>query len=94
MRQQLRQLADDLDAEKLEREPGTRKRPAFMAKVLVYDLRTENCVREYERDFNMQSTRKWLHRLHIWALNNQLSVEVLSAFDDGLLRLRNDAKAG
>lgn len=62
------------------------QREPMPVRVLVYDLRTDETVREYVMNFNDPVKRKWLLRVQLWAFRDRKSVEILSMEDDELDR--------
>jgi hypothetical protein len=54
---------------------------SFMVVVTVYDLKTENSVREEVIDFGDYEHRKWLGKITYWAVSNGYSIETMSKAD-------------
>lgn len=59
-----------------------RKLKQLRIKVLVYDIDTEEQIREHDVNFSDGDKRRWLSQLIVWAASNKKSVEIINYFDD------------
>lgn len=58
--------------------------PVGRIKVIVYDLRTGEMIREHDTNFSIRSDRDWLTQISVWAWSNGYSVETLNYEDRNL----------
>lgn len=49
--------------------------------VMIYDLKTDNLVKEEKLDYGNFEDRKHLGRLTFWALSNHCTVETIAMID-------------
>ena len=58
------------------------KHKGLPLKILVFELESDNPIREHDIDYHNDDTRKWLTRLIVWATTNNKSIEIVNINDD------------
>ena len=58
--------------------PKRKPKAALMIKVLVFDNKTGECVRDHTKDYSSRKVKEWLVGVIMWALNNSKSIEIFA----------------
>jgi hypothetical protein len=68
--------------ERANRDLGREPHKKLMVRVLVYEVDSDEAIRDRVLDFNDHNMRYWVTKTVVWATLNHKSIEIINVLDD------------